>query len=272
MREPVDRLLEDARVVGRRLAPDVDGALRRVLDRAQQPSAARRRGSRRFALPALAVALACLAALPGLAIASRGGSPSPARAASVATSDVGSSLVVQPAVAVTVSPRAHELAAARRGDVALPSARPCDPAALSLETAFDRAVYTTGDPVAVTLVTRNASGAACSVSLNPCLSGITIRSEDGAVAYASGADASWVCSAGTSTAALAPGGIARLTFRWTPPPCLAGAATCAAGALPGTYRVDANLAGSGGDLSSPGRVFWLAALPRHLVVKPGINS
>ncbi|MEA2682876.1 MAG: hypothetical protein QOK05_1204 [Chloroflexota bacterium] len=277
MTDQLDRLCEDARITGRQLAPDVGPALEAVMRR----SALRRgqtRARRRVAIPSLVVlVLAALAAVPGMALTSHvGAGPVPPLAAAANARPAAAGVLVQPAMAV-VPPRpgrgsTQPLLLNVPGQGQAPGgSRVCSPGQLSLEIAFDRAVYAPGDAVAVTLVTRNSSAATCTLPTDPCLSSITISSRSGAVMYASGADPRWICAPARSQVVLVPAGIAELTFTWAPPGCT-GAVGCTEGSSPGTYVVGANWTGAPSDADAGAAPFSLVALPRHLVVGAGIQS
>ena len=258
-------LLEDARVLGRQLRPDLDAARDGVSARVHRPAQAVPQQHRGWRAPALAgVALALVAvAIPALAaVGAPGrtlpGGPTAGTGSTVVAAEVrGTGLQpVEPALALS---RAHEVGVASSG---APTAPPvtglaaCAGAGLTLEIAFDRAQYTQGQAVAISQVLRNTGAQACSVPLDPCRASIAIRGSDGAPVYASGADPTWLCAAAPTTVALAPGGMARLTFTWRPGSCPLGSPPCGRATVAlGRYTVDA----SWGGLDAP-----LNALPRHL--------
>ena len=247
-----DQVLEGARVVGRGVHPNLEVALAGVRGRAAQRADRARRGRRVLATVALGCAV--LAAAPVLA--SRG-EPAAGPAGATPVAAVHQAIqpppVLQPAVAFSRARVAPAGVGAPTADGT--GAAACPVAGVSLEMAMDQDVYVPGQPVAVDLVLRNTTATACGVPLDPCRSGITVTAADGAVAYASGADTSWLCSAVPSEVALAPGGIARLTFTWSPLTCSSLPVPCAP---PGRYRVDGAWAGSD-----------FLALPRHMVISAG---
>jgi hypothetical protein len=256
-------LLQDARVLGRQLRPDLDAALAAVSARSKRERA--RPGRKRAVAVALACAAVAVLAVPGLArLHHSGGGIGPGSRARAQSPATFSAAVAQPAgdtlePAVVLS-RANVLASPvsgrGRSAVSAAGATPCAAAALTLEIAFDSAQFGVGQPVAVTQVLRNTSAVTCGVPLDACRSDVSILGPDGAPVYASAADPTWLCAAAPSIVALAPGGIARLTFTWRPaseqalPPATGGVAASA-----GRYTVVASWGGL-----APA----LQAIPRHL--------
>ena len=263
MSSPDRDLLQDARVLGRRLEPDLEAAMDRVSARVRAPRP-HHRGRRRALLAVatgaaalLAIAIPGQALLPGRAVASQNGV---AAASSSGPYEI-SAVAVQPVEPAVSLSRAQVLSS--RAGTGVTSASPgagvaaCSPAALTLEIAFDRAQFDPGRPVAISQVLRNTSSATCGVLLDACRASITVDGPDGAPVYASGADAGWMCATAPSTVALAAGGIARLTFTWPPASCPGPVPGCDHAPLPvGRYTVDAVWGGAPDST--------VTALPRHL--------
>ena len=261
MRSARNRLLEDGRVLGRALHPDLQSAYSAVSQRAAI-EAGRRRGPHLARVLAV-TAFAAVAALAASAIGSRPGSPSPSglpnvALAEAAATDVQGSLEVHGAGVVSMALAAEPVTSPRLAA----GTRDCAEGSLSLELALDRDVYVAGSVVRVDLVLRNNGAQACRITVDPCRSGISVTGTDGGLVYASGADPTWRCAGAASTVLLARGGIATLGFDWGRKPCEMTSTCGQADVRPGRYRVDAEWA----TVDSP-----LVARPRHLVIADRVS-
>jgi hypothetical protein len=267
VRPPEGDLLRDARVLGRTLRPDLDLARRDVGHRA---AAARRPKRRVPAAPWIGAALVVAAlAVPGWALARPGAKPhagpgAVAASTSGAPAVAGLSARIQPAVELDRARLAASVVRDGGGSqpgVAGPLPSTCSVDQLALEIAFESDQYELPQPIQVSEVLRNTSTRACTVPLDACHSSITVHAPSGALVYASGADPAWTCATSPANLQLAAGGSARLTFTWSPRPCLDVRSGCATG--PGRYVVDATWAG----FPVP-----IGALPRHLLVGGALQS
>lgn len=262
MRAETRRLLADARVLGRRLEPDLDAAFTEVTARAS------RRRDRRGTRSALALSAVLLlgGALPAIAaLRAAAGRTTHGVAAGNPSGDVTGSraalgvAIIEPAVAISrgqVAPSRLHLPSTS-AVAAATDLEPCAVSDLTIEMAFDSPAYDVGQPVGVTQVLRNGANRPCSVPLDACRSSISILDASGLTVYASGADTSWVCASAPTTVALAPGGTATLTFAWRDggtcvnPACPGGAARA------GRFTVEATWAGLPNEAQP---------LPRHVQV------
>ena len=257
-----DEVLEAGRVLGRSLHPDTAAALQTV-----GLIAASRRARRRVRRNVGVVLAASGVLVVGAALFGRSVPPVRSDTASAtpvsAPAEVAEPGLVQPAVALVrarvASPIIPVAGATGPAPVALQS---CDRAHLSLELALAQDTYAPGQATVAALVLRNTGAATCGVPVDPCRSGITVSAPDGSTVYASGADGTWRCATAASLLAVAPGGIARLTYTWTGADCVALQGLC--GSPNGRYRVDGAWA--------MGPEAPLSPLPRHLAYSTGQRS
>lgn len=266
-----------ARRLGWELAPDLAGAERAVGDRAAELAGARRR--RRSArvraglIAALAIAVV-VAAWPALAGFGASGRPmaGPATAVRATTRpDANATGALAGFSDVPVVGLAMARASGSAGQ--LPS---CNRDDVTVETEFGREVYAPGDAAVITLVLRNASGAACSAQADRCTSEISVFDASGSGVYFSGAHR-YLCEApghaGPAQSVrqvLQPGQEMTMTFQWLQQDCPgAGPGPGCAVAAPGRYTVTGDwagfsTAGSGPAVLSP--EYRLTTLPRHLTI------
>lgn len=268
------RLLDDSRGVGRLMEPDLAAAMLAV--RARGADLRRRRVRWRGGLTAMTLAVVGLAwVTPALAqkmasSPSRNSNPGTSQALQAPRPPV-QVVALQPAERVSAVGGARSTGARPSGSNSRTTVPTCSPAALSLETTLDRDTYAVGQPVTAGLVLANRGVSACGVSIDPCLSGISVSDSNGATVYASGADASWACGASTAASSLAPGESITFSFTWRQQVCHDPAVGCfPSTAAPGRYLLTGSLAIDADQ--GAGLPRQLVPFPRHVLVAGGIAS
>jgi hypothetical protein len=266
-----------ARRLGWELAPDLATAERAVASRAAELAGARRR--RRSArvraglIAALAMAVV-VAGWPALAGFGVSGRPiaHPPRAVRAATRPAANETGVLdgfsdvPMVGVTMpraSGSADQVPSCNRDDV-------------TVETEFGRDVYAPGDAAVITLILRNASGAACSAQADRCTSEISVFDAGGTGVYSSVAHR-YLCEApGQAGPAqpvrqvLQPGQEMTMTFQWLGQDCAGAGPGLGCGVVaPGRYTVTGDWAGfptAGSEPAVLSPEYRLTTLPRHVTI------